>query len=109
LLLLSLLLSFPSSALISSEAHDVRIWLHIHQMELRMINRTLRFSATILAGLSLAACSGSSNRPGGDSAAGARADSQPGVNAPSPSTVRRDSLSNRSLPTDSPVRGTRMP
>jgi len=74
-----------------------------------MINRTLRFSATILAGLSLAACSGNSNRPGGDSTAAARADSQPGVNAPSTSTVRRDSLSGMSLPTDGPLRGTRMP
>jgi len=98
-----------SSALISSEAHDVRIRFRVHQMELQMINRTLRFSTTILAGLSLAACSGNSNRPGGDSTAAARADSQPGVNAPSTSTVRRDSLSNMSLPTDGPVRGTRMP
>jgi len=79
------------------------------KMELQMINRTLRLSATILAAMSLAACSGNSNRPGGDSAAAARPDSQPGVNAPSTSTVRRDSLSNMSLPTDGPVRGTRMP
>ena len=76
-----------------------------------MSNRTLRVSAAVLASFAVAACSGNSNRAGQDSAGAARADSQPGVNAPSDPTVmrtdpalRRDSSSSMSLPTDGPNR-----
>ena len=71
-----------------------------------MSNRRLRVSAAVLASFGIVACSGNSNSAGGDSAAAARADSQPGVNAPSDTalrndtSLRRDSSSGMSLPTD---------
>lgn len=81
-----------------------------------MSHRTLRLSAAVLASVALGACSGNSNRPGADSAAGARADSQPGVNAPSDtaamrtdSSLRRDTATGMSMPTDGANRGRRPP
>ena len=77
-----------------------------------MSNRTLHLSAAVLAVFAVGACTGNDNRAGGDSAAGARADSQPGVNAPSDtammrpdSTLRRDTSSGMSMPTDGANRG----
>ncbi|MES3034739.1 MAG: hypothetical protein V4813_12145 [Gemmatimonadota bacterium] len=79
-----------------------------------MIKRTLRFSAAVFASFAIVACSGNSNAAGGDSAAGARADSQPGVNAPSDtamlrtdSALRRDTATGMSMPTDGANRGTK--
>lgn len=63
-----------------------------------MMYRTFYAGAVILG---IAACSGNSNRPGGDSTAAAIADSQPGVNAPSDSVIRGASSSGMRLPTDS--------
>lgn len=80
-----------------------------------MVHRILRMSAVVLSVTALVACSGNSNRAGGDSTAAAVADSQPGVNAASPSPAgpnadsaqRRDTLSGMSMPTDGPNRGTK--
>ncbi|HYW50218.1 MAG TPA: hypothetical protein VE861_06415 [Gemmatimonadaceae bacterium] len=78
-----------------------------------MMHRILRLSAVALGITALTACSGNNNRAGTDSTAAAVADSQPGVNAPSPSTdsvvradslQRRDTASNMSMPTDGPNR-----
>lgn len=55
-----------------------------------MSGRQLRISALAVVAAILAACSGNSNAAGRDSTAAAVADSQPGVNAPSDTGVRRD-------------------
>lgn len=77
-----------------------------------MINTFLRLNVVALGMASLVACGGARDEAGRDSAAAAMADSQPGVNAPSDTallrndaTMRRDTMSNLSMPIDKPNRG----
>jgi len=78
-----------------------------------MTNRTLRFGVAGLGLLSLVACGGNRDAAVSDSAAAALADSQSGVYAPSDTgmlssdpSLRRDTLSGMSMPTDGANRGT---
>lgn len=76
-----------------------------------MMHRILRTTAAIVSITALTACSGNGNAAQTDSTAAAIADSQPGVNAASPtvpfadSAMRRDTMSGMSMPTDGPNRG----
>ena len=77
-----------------------------------MTNTFLRLNVVALAMVSLVACGGTRDDAGRDSAAAAMADSQPGANATSDTamlrndaTMRRDTMSNLSMPIDKPNRG----
>jgi len=78
-----------------------------------MTYRALRFGGAAVGLFSLVACGGNRDAASRDSAAAAIADSQPGMNGlrdtgmmSSDPSLRRDTLSGMSMPTDGANRGT---
>ena len=85
---------------------------HLTPEHILMMNTFFRLNVVALGMVSLVACGGTRDDAGRDSAAAAIADSQPGMNAPSDTamlrndaTMRRDTMSNLSMPIDKPTRG----